>query len=772
MRKWLLAFTAMLVVLPVAIYISLPFLAKSAVESWLLDRGFSNPQFELDYPEFRQLRISQLSAQKVTQDRTSTLEVGPVTVSYEPLTLILEQRLMRVEIPQASLTVELTGEPPANISESSPLDLSLLMPNEWMQLSPAEELVIGQLQLTWLAPTQPKLRFDGNVYLTQTQLLSRVLANVEDKQVVRADVTVSADNRATLALLERNQRFFNSDIELSLHEAMLQTKLSYQLQLQGLARLSTEVAKQYQQTLPLAFDQTRGSLKGSASLAINRNFTGDATQWLKTIAVSGRHTLVASHPQPLTFVGQTQLDAALSHQSQGVDQFSVTLNTATLQLEQIKHEVHASRAIANLTTPFSMKLPVDQPRAAVLSRLHVALNLEQLKYDTTQIRALDASLILENITPTKLSANATLAVSPFVIQSGQTTAPPIGLSGSTYITWPDVKAGLEISLPSIPATGAGAVTYNATSDVADARWRLAEFNLADSAATLLAIFPKEIKRQIPDELKVLSGTYAHHGAFEWRQGRLDGKLHHSLSNLALVLENKALQQAFLSGTTFLRGSRLDQSLKANIDTVAVGTPITDISLDLRLNNITQKPSLDLKHAHLQLLGGSASVLPLFSRLDAEKISASVKISELSLQEILLLEQQPGLTGYGILDGELPLQFTPSGIRVVNGTLATRAPGVVQYKPDASIKALGQQNLGLGVALDALENFHFNHLSAKANYEPDGSLLLTTRIEGANPDWNQGQPVNFSINIEENILKLLETLQFADKLTQQIEKRYR
>jgi hypothetical protein len=86
--------------------------------------------------------------------------------------------------------------------------------------------------------------------------------------------------------------------------------------------------------------------------------------------------------------------------------------------------------------------------------------------------------------------------------------------------------------------------------------------------------------------------------------------------------------------------------------------------------------------------------------------------------------------------------------------------------------LRESYLGLGIALDALSNFHYNKLSILADYSPDGALLLKTQLGGNNPEWNKGQQVNFSMNIEENLLKLMKTLQFTDELTNRIEKRYR
>jgi hypothetical protein len=106
-------------------------------------------------------------------------------------------------------------------------------------------------------------------------------------------------------------------------------------------------------------------------------------------------------------------------------------------------------------------------------------------------------------------------------------------------------------------------------------------------------------------------------------------------------------------------------------------------------------------------------------------------------------------------------------------LLSLAPGgKIIFLPSASVSAYAATNIGLKTAIDALENFHFELLNIQLNYEPDGTALLTTRLKGSNPNWHNGHPIDFTINVEENIPTLMKTLQFTDKLTRTIEKRYR
>ncbi|MFC6669313.1 YdbH domain-containing protein [Marinobacterium aestuariivivens] len=164
---------------------------------------------------------------------------------------------------------------------------------------------------------------------------------------------------------------------------------------------------------------------------------------------------------------------------------------------------------------------------------------------------------------------------------------------------------------------------------------------------------------------------------------------------------------------------------------------------------------------------SVSINPLSPRLETR-----VRLERLQLARLLELQQQPGLSGEGELSGVLPLRYDPTGLRVRDGRIGNAGPGRIRYAPDAGVAALGQSHQGMAMALQALRDFHYEVLSVDLQYAPDGAALMQTRLKGYNPGWNGGRPVDFNINIEQNLLKLLQALQFTGKLTDSIEQRYR
>ncbi|MDH5700655.1 MAG: YdbH domain-containing protein, partial [Nitrospirota bacterium] len=139
--------------------------------------------------------------------------------------------------------------------------------------------------------------------------------------------------------------------------------------------------------------------------------------------------------------------------------------------------------------------------------------------------------------------------------------------------------------------------------------------------------------------------------------------------------------------------------------------------------------------------------------------------------ILRLEQQETVKGTGTLDGMLPLIISGKEIEVHQGSMHARQPGgTLQLKVDketASSWARSQPNLDLIVK--SLENYHYSKLAVGVDYEKNGILKLATQLEGKNPDFRNGVPIHFNLNIEENIPALMKSLSLVKDLENNIEK---
>ncbi|GKS57529.1 hypothetical protein YTPLAS18_10560 [Nitrospira sp.] len=212
-----------------------------------------------------------------------------------------------------------------------------------------------------------------------------------------------------------------------------------------------------------------------------------------------------------------------------------------------------------------------------------------------------------------------------------------------------------------------------------------------------------------------------------------------------------------------------------IDTVQTGVNVSNVAARIQIGwDDGLVPSrVDLRNVSLHILGGRATSEGLRYELAGETHAFTVRLEQLSMQEILSLEQQKGLEGTGVIDGLLPLTLGKSDVTVTNGVIEARPPGgVIRYRPSSgSAEALTGSSSQMNMVLQPLSNFHYNILKSTAQYGSDGTLKLETRLEGRNPDWQQGRPVHFNLNVEENIPALMRSLEIVQGIEKSIEKQF-
>jgi hypothetical protein len=175
-------------------------------------------------------------------------------------------------------------------------------------------------------------------------------------------------------------------------------------------------------------------------------------------------------------------------------------------------------------------------------------------------------------------------------------------------------------------------------------------------------------------------------------------------------------------------------------------------------------------AEVQLLGGRLWLDPGAVDLGASEQQLTAYLRGLQLP--LLLEAYPteGLSGTGVIDGELQLLRSEAGVSIEQGSLQAREPGGVLRFRSAKIQALGQSNPAMRLVTEALDDFHYDLLASDVHYAADGTLDLGLKLHGRNPALEGGRPINFSINLEEDVPALLTSLQLSDRVSETIQRR--
>lgn len=781
LKRWFLLCLIALLVVPVISYLSLPFIAKNVVENWLIDQGFQKPAFSVEYPSHRELLISQLSVEKHTDNRISTLSAGPVTIKYDPWTLFFNGELTRIEIPLASLDIAMTGTATeaeaetTDTSDTTPFDLSQLMPDQWLGFAPAEELVIGQLDVQWHGPNQPFYRFTGNIYLTQQQLLTRVLSSINERKLSHSDITLFSDNRFQINVIDQQENDTGPIVGLT---GLLSQNDSY-ITLQALH--SVNPGKIYRMAQQLELPQIeeippiQGLYSGSTDISFAKNYTGSLDAWLLSIKVTQQNQLNIKIEQPYDGIESVHLELAsdISFEQTSSPEntpnpfLSVTVSPESkVSLFNLKKD---NWSVVNASATLNTPLQISRAEKTSIEPFRVTLATGTITKPSLQLTSQPITLSLSEIDLDLKKALVVFNAAQIHTKLSTTQLPAIQATGNIYVQLPEIKAGISLDSHSVSLQSAISMAANIDKELIDAQWRIKEVDFAKNQAT----FRPLLANSWPEKLTFMSGEYAQTGHFKWYSGRLDGVLNHTVNNVSLTHDRIAVIGASINSKTFLRGERIDEQGSLHIDKVDAGIEINNIQSQFRLNKLgTENSIADISHFSGTLLGGSFQLAPFYSVLNPLSINTDLYLRGLSLDALLKLEQQPGLSGEGILDGDLPLRLTSGGFYISNGKIQAREPGLIRYRPEESIQALRESYLGLGIALDALSNFHYHELSIAANYMPDGALLLKTHLAGKNPTWNNGQAVNFSMNIEENLLDLLKTLQFTDELTNTIEKRYR
>lgn len=184
-----------------------------------------------------------------------------------------------------------------------------------------------------------------------------------------------------------------------------------------------------------------------------------------------------------------------------------------------------------------------------------------------------------------------------------------------------------------------------------------------------------------------------------------------------------------------------------------------------------KALIVIEEIHSDVLGGRVEV-PLIRFDTSQDINAfGIKVEGLQISQLAALEADSGITATGTLDGVLPIILLPEGPQVPAGTLYARAPGgLINYQNDVAA-ALKASDPTVELAMQVLENFHYDKLQTDVTYQPTGELKLSLQFQGKNPTFFDGQATHLNLNLDYNLLDLMESLRISNDIVQKLENKY-
>jgi hypothetical protein len=214
----------------------------------------------------------------------------------------------------------------------------------------------------------------------------------------------------------------------------------------------------------------------------------------------------------------------------------------------------------------------------------------------------------------------------------------------------------------------------------------------------------------------------------------------------------------------------------NIELRHLDSGVTSSNISTSLTLKTAKtgllPRFVVLDLHGEILGGTFSADDFAFDLNKNKNHFRIKANNIDLAEIVKTQQLESIEVTGRVDGTIPVEINEQGLFIEHGGLvnAVRA-GTIRYNPSAVSDQLRENPL-TGIALDALKDFRYSHLSADVNYTPEGILTVNLQLQGTSPELDTDRPVHLNINTEQNLITLLKSLRFSQGISDNIDKNVR
>lgn len=219
----------------------------------------------------------------------------------------------------------------------------------------------------------------------------------------------------------------------------------------------------------------------------------------------------------------------------------------------------------------------------------------------------------------------------------------------------------------------------------------------------------------------------------------------------------------------------DEQLKLSIANLLLkqlnpGVLLQDISFSASYSTPLAKLAageLNWHKVQAKLFAGELSLADGHLNLNQTNPAQMLHLSELDLALLLQAYPTDGLSGEGIIEGELPLHISPNGVSITDGHIRAKAPGSLQFS-NAKLQTLALNNPAMAVVAQALQEFHYSRLESLVAYSEQGKLQLALKLEGFSPKVEQGRAINLNINLEEDIPALLRSLQLSGKVSDTIQ----
>lgn len=199
-------------------------------------------------------------------------------------------------------------------------------------------------------------------------------------------------------------------------------------------------------------------------------------------------------------------------------------------------------------------------------------------------------------------------------------------------------------------------------------------------------------------------------------------------------------------------SETNQSLTIGEIELTPRISLTDGAIDMTLRS----PSLlEIHSAQWPFAGGRIAFEPTLWRFDQPDQSVTVQATNWNLKELFQLFNVPDLDINGTISGAVPIDIEGPRVFFRDARLTSVDEGFIRYT-SPYLETAGQSDQFAAMAFEALENFEYQLLSARADGELTDDITIDLSLSGRNPDVLRGQAFNLNVSLESKLARLLRS----------------
>ncbi|GEM_PF-5421238 len=289
--------------------------------------------------------------------------------------------------------------------------------------------------------------------------------------------------------------------------------------------------------------------------------------------------------------------------------------------------------------------------------------------------------------------------------------------------------------------------------------------VADGGLQPVTVFPIASRH-----MSTTNGVVSAGGGVSWGPGGIDSDIELKIEDFSTLAGDIAIEG--VNGVVTFDGLTPPSTLPDQVISVAgvtAGLPLTNGAIVGGMRDgLPYITETEWKWA-----GGTVSSTPIRITQDGQIEDFTLSLENIGLEALLnLTPEGDNIEATGTLNGKVPMSFRNGGFQVIEGRLETAGPGILRYKSEAFSGDFVASNQGLGLFLQAVENFAYDSIRIDLDGQSGDQIEIALHIDGKNPDLYGGTPFELNLSVsgrlDEIFRRSLETFRVPDAVRERIQ----